>query len=70
MSVVTLLSSSGKSFAPPSEELGGSSGDSCQGDQTIDGESPLIERQSLADMIESKLTESQPQIVQSGLLAR
>lgn len=70
MSSVTLVSSSGKSFAPPTEEQGSTEGSSCYGDQLVEGEGPVIERGSIADMIEPKLTQSQPKIVQSGLLTR
>lgn len=70
VSSLTLLSSSGKSFAPPSEERGGSSKSSCYGDHSGEEASPVNEGGSLSDMTEPKLTQSQPRIIQSGLLTR
>lgn len=73
MSSVTLVSSSGKSFAGASEVYGkeGSSvRESLHDDQAEEEGSPATERSSLSAMIEPKLTQSQPKIVQSGLLTR
>lgn len=70
VSSVTLISSSGKSFAQPTEEGENISNGSCHGEQLTAEESPAVERSSLADMLEPKLTQSQPKIVQSGLLTR
>lgn len=70
MSSVTLISSSGKSFAQPTEEGGNISDGSCHGSHLTVEESPVVERGSLVDMLEPKLTQSQPKIVQSGLLMR
>ena len=74
VSMVTLISSSGKSIAPPTDQLGSFHGDQGGEDEGA-GEGGRANsgddgRGSLAAITEPKLTQSQPKIVQSGLLAR
>ena len=57
--MVTLVSSSGKSISPPADHVGE------EGHISAGAGSD-----SLAAITEPKLTQSQPRIVQSGLLAR
>lgn len=68
VSTVTLVSSSGKSIAPPTDQLSSFHGNQVgekEGHTSVgDG------RGSLAAITEPKLTQSQPRIIQSGLLAR
>ena len=72
--MVTLVSSSGKSIAPPTDQVSSSQ----KGEMTTEEEDErgrttpgtAAGRGSLAAITEPKLTQSQPRIIQSGLLAR
>ena len=64
-SMVTLVSSSGKSMAPPTDQIS-----SFHSNQVVEKETGHGSEGSLAAIVEPKLTHSQPKIVQSGLLAR
>ena len=62
VSTVTLVSSSGKSIAPPIDQLS---------NQVQEEAGPVSDGSgSLAAITEPKLIQSQPRITQSGLLAR
>ncbi len=73
VSMVTLVSSSGKSIATPSDQLSsfhGDQGGEEEGEGGRASSGAAAGRGSLAAITEPKLTQSQPRIVQSGLLAR
>ena len=68
--MVTLVSSSGKSIAPPTDQHSSFHGNQGGEEEEAEGHTSAgTGRGSLAAITEPKLTQSQPKIIQSGLLA-